>query len=75
MRSQLTNEEAKAPTGRVIQCHGGVRISRDCVALSKRNWLGERENWVIGKREDWIKAKVSGQEDEGVSKGNKSRIL
>lgn len=67
MRSQRTNEKAKAPTGRVTQFHSGVRITRDCLALSKRNWLGERE--------DWVKAKVSGQEDEGVSKGNKSRIL
>lgn len=67
MRSQLTNGKAKAPTGRVTQCDSGVRIARDCLALSRRNWLG--------KREDWVKAKVSGQEDEGVSKGNKRRIL
>lgn len=75
MRSQLTNGKAKAPTGRVTQCDSGVRITRDCLALSRRNWLGKREDWVIGKREDWVKAKVSGQEDEGVSKGNKRRIL
>lgn len=68
---------------RVIQRDSGVRIARDCLALSRRNWLGKREDWVIGKREDWVigkredwvKAKVSGQEDEGVSKGNKRRIL